>query len=206
MDDERAIGNPDGGTITSLLTAWRQNGSRADQALLEEVYDELRRKAHLFLRRERTSHTFAPSDLIHETYLRLKGRRQTAWRDRHHFFAVAAQCMRRILVEHARRRLRSKHGAGLGTRLLDEHLLPALERAPEFVALDDALKGLESVDLFKARLVELRFFGGFSIPETARILGCSHATIERHYRLAQAWLYAEMKPEGATGRQRTGAR
>ena len=200
MDDERTVGNTEGGTITGLLSAWRRSGTHADQALLEEVYGELRRKAHQFLRGERTNHTFEPSDLIHETYLRLKDRRQTAWHDRRHFFATAAQCMRRILIEHARRRSRTKHGAGLGTLLLDEARLPTPERAPEFVALDDALKGLEGVDLFKARLVELRFFGGFSIPETAEILGCSHATIERHYRLAQAWLYAEMKSAPNSGK------
>ena len=188
----------DSGEITGLLKAWSDGGAEADRLLFTTVYRELRRLAGAFLRGERGDHTLAPSDLIHEAYLRLRDRHETPWQDRRHFFAAAAQCMRRILVEHARRHLRPKRGGGAPCLPLDEAVPLARERAPEIVALDEALRGLATVDAFKSRLVELRFFGGFTIPETAALLDCSHATIERHWRLAQAWLYAEMSPETAT--------
>ena len=190
----------DSAEITDLLKAWTKDESDADRVLLEAVYRELRRLARVFLASERDGHTLAPSDLIHEAYLRLHRRRQTPWQDRGHFFAAAAQCMRRILVEHARRHSRSKHGGGSRPLPLDEAIPLARERAPEIVALDEALQELATLDAFKGRLVELRFFGGFTIPETATILGCSHATVERHWRLAQTWLYAEMSSEDAAER------
>ncbi len=179
--------------ITDLLRAWRVDESEAEQNLLAEIYPELRRLARVFLAGERRGHSFQPSDLIHETYFRLQGRSRTPWQDSNHFFAVAAQCMRRILIEHARRVLRQKRGAGKRLLPLEEQLLVAEGREGEFLALNEALEALEKFDPFKAKLVVLRFFGGFSIPEAANILGCSHATVERHWRLARAWLKREIR-------------
>ena len=178
--------------ITELLQQWQAGNSQAAGPLLETAYRELRRLARVFLRSERDTHTLASVDLVQEAYLRLRGRRLTPWKDRRHFFAVTAQCMRRILVEHARRRLRLKHGAGSSPEALDSVMLVAAQRAPELVALDDALRTLAALDPFKAKLVELRYFGGFTIPETATLLACSHATVERHWRRAQAWLHAQL--------------
>ncbi len=194
---EQALPTKPKGAITELLQVWSEQGKGGEARLLEDTYAELRRLSAVLLSGERIGHSLAPSDLIHEVYFRLQGRRQTAWQGRRHFFATACQCMRRILIEHARKYARPKHGGGYRPLSLEESFPLTHQRPPDLLALDDALRGLEQVDPFKARLVELRFFGGFSIPETAKIMGSSHATIERHWRLARAWLYREI-PSGTT--------
>ena len=190
----------DAAPITDLLRAWGKGSSVEEEALFEEVYRELHRLAGVFMAGERHHHSLQPTALIHEAFLRLSRRRQTPWNDRRHFFATAAQVMRRVLVDHARSRNYKKRNGGISPISLDD--------APPTVAdpgggdpqamldLDDALRDLESLDPFKARLVELRFFAGFSIAETARLLDCSMSTVQRQWRLAQGWLYQELKAEG----------
>lgn len=180
------------GTVTELLNAWRDGRTEAESHLLREVYGELRRLAQGYLRKERRDHTLQATELINEAYLRFAKGGSRDWQDRHHFFAVAAQAMRRVLVDHARHRGYKKRGSGKKALALEQ--VPSLAEQPpsELVELDDALTALEDVDRRKAKVVELRFFGGFTNVETAEILGCSRATVERDWRLAQAWLYKEL--------------
>ncbi|MCB1033781.1 MAG: sigma-70 family RNA polymerase sigma factor [Acidobacteria bacterium] len=180
------------GTVTDLLNAWSEGRTDAEEALLEGVYTELRQLAQSYLRKERQDHTLQATELINEAYLRFSKRGSSGWKDRHHFFAVAAQAMRRVLVDHARRRGYKKRGSGRKALALDQ--VPTLTERPhaELVELDDALTALEKVDPRRAKVVELRFFGGFTNIETAEILACSRATVERDWRLAQAWLYQEL--------------
>ena len=180
------------GTVTELLNAWSDGGTDAEGQLLQEVHGELRRLAQSYLRKERRDHTLQATELINEAYLRFAKRGSKKWKDRHHFFAVAAQAMRRVLVDHARYRGYKKRGSGRKALALQQVPTLADEPPAELVELDDALTALEKVDPRKTRVVELRFFGGFTNVETAEILGCSRATVERDWRLAQAWLYQEL--------------
>jgi len=182
---------------TRLLKSWRDGDSAALDQLIPVVYDELRNLAAHYLRRERPDHTLQPTALVHEAYLRLIDQGGAEWQSRAHFVAVAAQMMRRILVDHARTRCRAKRG-GSGRKVsLDEALTVSHDRAEQLVALDEALTGLAAIDERKGRVVELRYFGGLSVEETAEVLQVSAITILRDWKLAKAWLYAQVSEAGA---------
>ena len=180
-------------SLTGMLQAWAKGDLDARDRLLPIVYDELRRQAARELRGERAGHTLQPTALVHEVYLRLAQPRRVPWESRAEFFAAAAQAMRRILVDHARKRAAGKR-AGNWTRieLADE---VAIEGRPELdlLALDDALEGLAELDPRHARIVELRFFGGLSVPEAASVLKVSTATVKRDWSLARAWLLRRLE-------------
>ena len=177
--------------VTSLLLASSNGDQEALNRLLPLVYDELRRQADRYLHRERSDHTLQATALVHEAYLRLIDQK-VSWANRAHFFGVAAEMMRRILIDHARSRQAAKRGSGGVKISLDDVLELSDERAADLIALDDALKALAEFDSQKARVVELRFFGGLSIEETATVLGVGTATITRQWRMAKAWLYHEL--------------
>lgn len=178
--------------ITPLLMSWQQGDEKALAELLPVVYQELRKIADSYLRRERSDHTLQPTALINEAYLRLVKQDFPEWQSRRHFFGVAAQLMRQILVEHARARSAGKRGEGRKFSL-DEALTFSDEKAAELVALDDALIALAKFDERKVRIIELRYFGGLSLEETAEALGLSITTISDEQRLARAWLRREME-------------
>jgi RNA polymerase sigma factor (TIGR02999 family) len=174
--------------ITPLLVNWRQGNEEALAELLPIVYQELRKIADSYLRRERSDHTLQPTALINEAYMRLVDQSLPQWQNRAHFYGVAAQLMRQILVEHARAQVAAKRGGGAQKIGLEDTLNYVPEKAAELVALDDALKSLAEFDERKSRLIELRYFGGLSVEETAHVMDISTATITREQRLAQAWL------------------
>lgn len=170
------------------------NGNEtAVNALLPVIYDELKRLASNYLRRERINHTLQPTALVHEAYLKLIDQTRANWQNRAHFFGVAAQLMRRILVDHARGHNADKRGGEFQKFSLDENIDKAIEISNELISLDDALKELAKFDAQKAKIVELRFFGGLTFEETAEVLGISVITVKRHWRLTKAWLYGQMK-------------
>jgi RNA polymerase sigma factor (TIGR02999 family) len=175
-----------------LLIQWSNGDSAALDALVPLVYDELRRLAQLYLSREKAGHTLSSTALVHEAYLRLVKQKDVTWQNRAHFFGVAARMMRRILVDHARRRGYAKRGGGALTLSLDESMTPAPQREINLVALDDALDTLAKLDERQSRMVELRFFGGLSIEETSEVLGVSAPTVKREWASARAWLYREI--------------
>ncbi len=179
--------------VTQLLLEWRSGDQEALDKLTPIVYQELRQLAHSYMRNERSDHALQSTALVHEAYIRLVGM-DMSWEGRGHFFAVAAQLMRRILVDFARQRSAAKRGGDQEKISLDDVEQMAPEPAAELVALDDALKSLASFDPRKSRIVELRFFAGMTIGETAEVLGVSHATVERDLKMAKAWLSQEMKP------------
>ena len=156
------------------------------------VYDELKRLAGSYLRRERPDHTLQSAALVNEAYLRLVDQKQVQWQNRAHFFGIAAQMMRRILVDHARGHNAAKRGAGMPVLALDEALAEAQGRSVDLIGLDDALQKLEKIDPQQGKIVELRFFSGLSIEETATVLGISPATVKRDWAAARAWLYREV--------------
>lgn len=178
--------------ITELLTRWSRGESAAREELVPLVYDELRRVARHYLGGERHRHTLESAALVHEVYLRLVDQSSVHWNDRVHFFAVAAQLMRRILVDEARKRRASKRGGTGVTVTLEEHMVPAKQRELDILALDDALSELSRMDSQQTRIVEIRFFGGLSIEETAQVLGISPATVKRDWAVARTWLYREL--------------
>src|SRR2546421_8165930 len=171
---------PDG--VTQLLINWRNGDKAALDQLTPLVYEELRRLARGFMRKERSNHTLQTSALINEAYLKLAGQDETNWQNRAHFFAVAAQIMRHILVDHARSYGYEKRGAGAQRVGLDDAQVFSKERAGELVALDEALTNLATVDPRKSRIVELRFFGGLNIDETAEVMELSTTTVQREWR------------------------
>ncbi|HEX4952675.1 MAG TPA: sigma-70 family RNA polymerase sigma factor [Thermoanaerobaculia bacterium] len=193
------MNEPSPGSVTRFLIAWRGGDERALERLIPVVYGELRRLAGRYLNRERASHTLETHDLIHEAFLRLVDQRQVDWRNRAHFFAIAAQMMRRILVDHARRRGYRKHGGGLRQLALDEVPDPAAQRDMDLVALDEALAELAQVDGELAKVVDLRFFGGLEHTEIAAALGVSNPTVRRRWRVAKAWLYRRLAGERSHG-------
>ncbi len=179
--------------VTKLLLEWSDGNRSAIDELLPLVYRELQKIAHRYLGRERQSNTLQTTALVHEAFLKLVDQRRVEWQNRAHFFGIAAQAMRRILVDHARQRLADKRGGAAEKVALDEGLIDVSdEKASNLVELDAALKRLAEIDEQKARLVELRYFGGLSIEETAEVLGVSIATVNRQWRLAKAWLYKEI--------------
>jgi RNA polymerase sigma factor (TIGR02999 family) len=179
--------------VTQLLIDLSNGDRNAVDLLLPVIYDELRKLAANYLRRERPDHTLQPTALVHEAYLRLVDQTRVNWQNRAHFFGVAAQIMRRMLVDHARRHNAEKRGQNFQKISLDENIDRATERSAQLIALDDALKALADLDEQKARVVELRYFGGLSIEETARVMGVTPTTIKRHWRFAKAWLHGEME-------------
>jgi RNA polymerase sigma factor (TIGR02999 family) len=179
--------------ITPLLLRWSQGDEVALSQLLPAVYQELHRLAQHYLRRERADHTLQPTALINEAYLRLIKQDFPEWQSRRHFYGVAAQLMRQILVEHARARGAGKRGGGERKYSLEEALTFSVDKAAELVALDDALNTLAKFDERKVRIIELRYFGGLSLEETAGALGISVATVGHEMRLARAWLRREME-------------
>jgi RNA polymerase sigma factor (TIGR02999 family) len=180
------------GQVTELLFAWSQGDEDAAERLIPLVYDELRTRAAAALRPERPDHTLTPTALVHEAYLRLVDQRLPQFENRKHFYGVAARVMRQVLVDHARSRKAAKRNAGRQALPLDENLPVTDERAAELMALDDALAALAGVDPEKARLVELRYFTGLTIEDTAEMLGVSPATVKREWALARAWLHREI--------------
>lgn len=183
--------------INRLLADWGQGDEQAREALIPLVYNELRRQARRHLRAERVDHTLESAALVNEAYLRLVRQDSPVWQNRAHFFGVAAQLMRHILVDHARNRLAAKRGAGAPKLALDPELAPAEKSELDLVALDDALGKLAALDPQQGRLVELRFFGGLSIEEAAIVLGVSPATVKREWAVARAWLRREMKKDAS---------
>lgn len=179
--------------ITRLLDAWGRGDEQARDALIPVVYDELRRLARAQLRRERPDHTLQSAALVNEAYLRLIRQDGPHCANRAQFFGLAAQMMRHILVDHARNRRAAKRGAGAPRISIDAGLSPAEKQEIDLVSLDIALAKLAAMDAEQSRLVELRFFGGLSIEETAELMGVSAATVKREWSTARAWLQRELK-------------
>jgi RNA polymerase sigma factor (TIGR02999 family) len=180
--------------VTDLLAAWSDGDQTALDKLMPLVYAELRRIAHRYMNRENPGHTLQTTALIHEAYLRLVNQPDAHWQNRAHFFAVAAGVMRHILTDFARARQFAKRGGAVHNVSLDEASVVSPERLAEVVALDDALQSLAAIDLRKSQIVELRYFGGLSVDETAEILKVSPRTVMREWVSAKAWLYRELVP------------
>jgi RNA polymerase sigma factor (TIGR02999 family) len=179
--------------VTGLLSRWRAGDDRALEQLVSVVYGELRHMAGRYLRHERNGQTLQTHDLIHEAFLRLLGQRDVDWQNRAHFFGIAAQMMRRILTDHARRRASVRHGGGMRLVLADVVAAPP---GGDILAVDEALIELKELDEELARIVELRFFGGLQHDEIAAVLGLSTATVGRRFRIAKAWLYRRLSSRG----------
>ncbi|MBV9958072.1 MAG: sigma-70 family RNA polymerase sigma factor [Acidobacteria bacterium] len=181
--------------VTQILHDWSEGDAEAPARLMPLVYDELRRLARSYLQRENRGHTLQPTALVHEAYLRLVDQTRVSWQNRAHFYGIAANMMRRVLVDHARRRASGKRG-GSAVRLSTEDVqIPLEERAADFVALDEALEELAKFDERKSRIVELRFFGGLTDEEIAEVLGVSTRTVLRDWKTARLWLYRELAAE-----------
>jgi RNA polymerase sigma-70 factor, ECF subfamily len=179
--------------VTLLLSALTRGDDGAASKLIPVVYDELRRLAGGYMRRERVEHTLQATALVHEAYLKLVEQRSVNWQSRAHFFGVAAQLMRRILIDHARGHARQKRGGEQKKVALDEVLVFAEQQADELLAVDESLDRLAEIDPRQGRVVELRFFGGLSVEESAEVLGVSPKTVKRDWSVAKAWLYADLK-------------
>jgi len=180
--------------VTQLLAAWRGGDGAALDRLASLIYAELHRIAHRYMRDERPNHPLQTTALVHEAYMRIVDVTRVDWQSRNHFFAVSAQMMRRILVEAARRRATDKRGGNASHVALDEALVPGRDRSADLVALDDALEELAALAPRKARVVELRYFAGLSVEETAQALGVSAETVLRDWRMAKLWLRRELSP------------
>jgi|SRR5262249_5448154 len=178
--------------VTQLLQEWKNGDERAIGRLTPIVYDELRRLAAHYLRDEHAANTLQPTALVHEAYLRLVAQNIPDWESRAHFFGVAAHLMRQVLVDHARRHNSAKRGAGVPGTPLDQALSFAPAKSNDLLALNDALDSLAEIDARKSKILELRYFGGFSVEETAQALNISVATVGREQRLAEAWLHREL--------------
>ena len=190
---------PESLEITRLLQAWGQGDQAALERLMPLVYGELRRLAKSYMRGERAGHTLQTTALIHEAYLRLIDAEQVQWEDRTHFFAIAARLMRQILVDFARSHGYQKRGGGAHQVSLEEAMVTGLPRGEDLVALDEALAALAEVDERKSRVVELRYFGGLSVDETAEVLGVHPDTVTREWRRAKIFLRRELEAGGGGG-------
>ena len=179
--------------VTELLVNWSNGDQEALNKLIPLVYDELHKLASRYLRRERPDHTLQTTALVHEAYLKLVDQREANWENRVQFFAVAAQLMRRILVDYARRHRASKRGGDVYKLSLEEALLPSKEKDAELLALDEALDRLAAIDSQQSRVVELRVFAGLSLEETAQALNISPRTVRREWSMAKAWLHRQIK-------------
>ena len=182
---------PEDHGVTQLLRRWSNGNQEALQELLPIIYEELRRVAHQSLHRDRDNQTLQTTALVHEAYIKLMDQRSVNWQNRAHFFAIAAQAMRRILIDNARRRSSGKRGKG-DKVALDDVTLVSSDRDKDSLSLDDALQKLESIDPQQSRIIELRYFGGLTIEETATALKLSPATIKREWAMARAWLYTAL--------------
>ncbi len=187
-----AMAAPSLADVTQLLLAWREGDEGALDKLLPLVYEELHRLAARYMRRESPGHTLQTSALVNEAFIRLIDQQQVHWQNRAHFFGIAAQLMRRILLDHARSQARAKRGGGALRVSFDEAAIVSGQRAAELIALDDALNALTAFDSRKSRIVELRFFGGLSNEEVAEVMGMSLRTVEREWRKAKVWLHHAM--------------
>ncbi len=185
--------------VTQLLASWNLGDDSALEKLVPVIYQELHRTAHRYMVRERASHTLQTTALVNEVYMRLVDFQGMTWQNRNHFFAICANLMRRVLTDFARSRRFLKRGADAVHLPFDESLFGGRERAAGLVALDDALNALAAIDERKSRVVELRFFGGLSVEETAQILDVSVETVMRDWRLAKSWLFRELSREKAHG-------
>ena len=185
---------PSSSEVTQLLRAWSEGDQEALDKLVPLVQAELRRLARRYMSQERPDHTLQATALINEVYLRLIDWRNVRWQDRAHFFGVSAQLMRRVLVDHARRHHYRKRGGDAVKVDLEEAAIVAPERDADFVAIDEALTRLAALDPRKSQIVELRFFGGLSVEETAEVVKVSPRTVKREWSLARAWLYSELSP------------
>ena len=192
--------NPRGAVqVTALLQQWSQGNPEAESQLFPVIYDELHRIAVGVFRREGVHHTLQPTAIVHEAYLRLTGQGKIQWRSRKHFFSIAARLMRQVLVDHARQVHRLKRGGGAQRVTLEEAGLVIPGRTTDVLALDTALEQLAAFDQRKAKVVELRFFGGLTAEEVAEQMHLSRATVTREWRCARAWLLAELDSRGADG-------
>jgi RNA polymerase sigma factor (TIGR02999 family) len=178
--------------VTVLLAEVAKGNEGAASKLIPLVYDELRRLARGYMRRERDDHTLQATAVVHEAYLKLVGQR-VDWQDRAHFFGIAAQMMRRILIDHARGHLRDKRGSGEKPIPLDEALTFAPEQSMQMVKLDESLERLAKIDPRQSKIVELRFFGGLTVEQTAEVLGVSPKTVKRDWSFAKSWLHGDLK-------------
>ena len=185
--------------VTQLLVAWGNGNQAARDRLMSVVYEELHRLAHRYMKRESPGHTLQTSALVNEAFVRLVDQKNVHWQGRAHFYAIAAQMMRRILVDYARSRNYAKRGGGAQKISLDEGLIVSDGRSKEVVNVHEALERLAEFDARKSQIVELRFFGGLSIDETADVLGVSPGTVMRDWTLAKAWLRREVSPESVGG-------
>lgn len=199
------MAHKDPGDITVLLRRIQDGDRNAESRLISAVYNELHRMAGRYMRRERPGHTLQTTALVNEAYLKLVNQKEANWQNRSHFFAVAAQVMRRILVDYARNRLAEKRGGGQQPLPLEEGLVFTQERCAELVALDAALEKLETQDRRVSKVVELRFFSGLSVDETAEALSISARTVKRDWNFGRAWLRAELTPDLGQGSQSVGA-
>ncbi|HUO07036.1 MAG TPA: sigma-70 family RNA polymerase sigma factor [Phycisphaerae bacterium] len=181
--------------VTVVLEQMRNGDKNAADKLLPLVYDEFRALARHYLAQERANHTLQPTALVHEAYMKLVDQTRVDWQGRSHFFAVAAQAMRRILVDHARSRQRDKRGGGRARVILDEAVALSPQKDEDVLALDEALERLAALDPRQAKVVELRFFGGLSVEEVAEALGVSKRTVEGDWTFARAWLSRELRDE-----------
>jgi RNA polymerase sigma factor (TIGR02999 family) len=186
------------GAVTVLLRAWGQGDLEAREKLIGVVYEDLRRRAAAYLRRERVDHTLQPTALVHEAYLRLLGQQRVVWQNRAHFFGIAAQIMRRILVDHAKGRRRKKRFDASMRVTLDDRVGAANPRECDLLVLDQALDELAAIDPQQGRIVELRYFAGLSETEVAEVLAVSRSTVTREWQIARGWLYRKV----TTGRVR----
>jgi RNA polymerase sigma factor (TIGR02999 family) len=182
--------------VTQLLVAWGNGDAVARDQLMLLVYEELHRLAHRYMKRESPGHTLQTSALVNEAFVRLVDQKSVRWQNRAHFFGIAAQMMRRILVDYARSRNYAKRGGGAAQISLDEALIVSDERSAEVVNVHEALERLAEFDARKSQIVELRFFGGLSIDETAKVLSVSPGTVMRDWTLAKAWLRREIASDG----------
>jgi len=189
------VGTPN--QITVLLEQWGRGDQQALEQLTPLVYSELHRLASQYLRRERLDHTLQSTALVNEAYLKLAGQHSMRWQSRAHFFGIAAQLIRRILVDYARSRYAEKRGSSATKLSLEEITEPAPVRDLDLIALDDALEDLAKIDARQSRVVELRFFAGLSVEETAEILQLSPATVKREWTAAKAWLFRQLRKQAA---------
>ena len=196
-------GEPEASDVSTLLRAWSDGDQSALKGLTPIVYDELHRLAHRYLDRERPGHTLQTTALVNEAYIRLVDYKRMQWQNRAHFLAVSAQVMRRILVDHARGH-NVKRGAGVQHVSLDEGAVVGGDQASDLVALDDAMNALARLDPRKVQIIEMRFFGGLSVEETAEVLKVSPATVRRDWSIAKFWLYRELSGETGDGFETVG--
>jgi RNA polymerase sigma-70 factor (ECF subfamily) len=192
--------------VTALLVEIANGNQAAQEKLVPLVYDQLKRLARRYMRRERADHTLQTTALVHEAYLRLVGQHSPHWQGRAQFYGTAAQLMRRILIDHARRHLREKRGGTQVILPLEEGLAFTPEHSEDLLKLDEALDRLSKLDPRQSRIVELRFFGGLSVEETSRFLNVSPITVKRDWAVAKVWLYGELRPDNGDDSKTVGTR